>query len=73
MNITDLLNSGALHRTARAARPDCVDHMGNVHASPARAAFVDWLHHARAVYGDSVHTWPSHMRNEYAARYTPSH
>lgn len=73
MNITELLNSGALHRAARAARPSCVDCMGNIHASPERAAFVNWLHHARGQYGENTRDWPSPMRAEYAVRYVPSH
>jgi len=61
MNIIDQLNSGALHAKARATRPDCVDAAGNIHCSPDRAKFVDWV---RANGVDHP---------EYAARYVPSH
>lgn len=73
MDVIALLDSGALHRAARANRPTCVDRKGSIHVSPERAAFVDWLCDARAAYGESINEWPSHMRVEFAKRYTPSH
>ena len=73
MNILDRLNAGDLHRAARTARPDCVDALGNIHNTPARAAFVDWATEAKAIHGQDVGKWPEPMRAEYAARYVPSH
>lgn len=61
MGILEKLNSGALHDKARKARPECVDSLGNIHCSAARAAFVDWA----GEHGTD--------HSEYAARYVPSH
>lgn len=64
MQITDLLNSGALHEAARKRRPDCVDVNGNVHRSPERAEFVSWvISQGGASECD---------RAEYERRYVPS-
>lgn len=73
MNITDLLNSGALHAAARERRPECVDRTGNVHGSAERAQFVDWRDAQKATHGNDVSAWPADARAEYAARYVPSH
>jgi len=61
MDILDRLNSGSLHAAARNQRPDCVDAKGNIHCSPERARFVDWV----------AENGKDHP--EYAARYVPSH
>ena len=62
MDIIARLNSGALHHAARASRPECVDTNGNVHCSAERASFVDWINEN-----------PNATKDEYAARYVPSH
>jgi hypothetical protein len=61
MNIIDKLNSGELHAVARINRPNCVDHLGNIHVSAERAAFVDWV-------SENGKDHP-----EFSARYVPSH
>lgn len=61
MTLLEKLNSGALHAKARATRPECVDAKGNIHCSPERARFVDWV----ATHGKD--------HPEYAERYVPSH
>lgn len=73
MSIIDRLNSGALHAAARARRPDCVDGNGNIHVSPERARFADWLRRMKTIYGDDVAEWPPIPRAEYARKYVPSH
>ena len=73
MDILDRLNSGDLHAAARNQRPDCVDAKGNIHTSPERARFVDWLDEMRAIYGQDVEAWPPTPRAEYEERYVPSH
>ena len=60
-NIIDRLNSGELHAAARVKRSECVDHLGNIHGSAARAAFVDWV------------SKNGKDHPEFAARYVPSH
>ena len=61
MNITEMLNSGQLHKVARERRPECIDRDGNIHVSSEGAAFVDWVK-------DNGKDHP-----EYADRYVPSH
>ncbi len=61
MDILAKLNSGEIHAKARAARPDCVDKLGNIHCSQERAQFVDWV----AAHGKD--------HPEYVTRYVPSH
>ena len=72
MTIIDKLNSGALHAAARAKRPECVDRKGNIHHSPLRAEFINWLMPMKDRYGE-VEDWPYELRAEYRARYVPSH
>lgn len=69
MSIIDRLNSGRLHAAARQSRPECVDSLGNIHASPERARFVDWRRKVARLYGDDVAGWPVCARDEYAKRY----
>ena len=73
MDILDYLNSGQLHAAARKRNPDCVDAKGNIHTTPERARFVDWRDRMKGLYGDDVKAWPPIPREEYAARYAPSH
>lgn len=73
MNILDQLNSGAIHAVARASRPDCVDASGNIHVTPERARFVSWKLRMSEMYGATVSEWPQAARDEYAAKYVPSH
>lgn len=73
MDITDMLNSGTLHDNARKRHPDCVDNTGNIHVTPERAQFVNWLNATRAIHGFDVKAWPASQRAEYAKRYVPSH
>lgn len=73
MTITDMLNSGAIHASARNRKPDCVDAVGNIHTSAERALFVNWLAKMRGIYGADVASWPPIARAEYEARYVPSH
>tara|TARA_Y100000310_G_scaffold300671_1_gene336529 strand:+ start:172 stop:393 length:222 start_codon:yes stop_codon:yes gene_type:complete len=73
MNIIDRLNSGELHSAARADRPECVDGLGNIHATPERAAFVDWRRDMAAEHGDNPADWPEEHRAEYERRYVPSY
>lgn len=61
MDILAKLNSGELHARSRKDRPECVDNLGNIHCSPERARFVDWV----------AENGKDHP--EYAARYVPSH
>lgn len=72
-SVLDRLNSGDIHAAARNRRPDCVDAKGNIHTSPERARFVNWLDKMRATYGSDVEAWPAIPRAEYEARYVPSH
>lgn len=72
-SILDRLNAGEFHRAARAARPDCVDSRGNIHRNAARAAFADWCEEMRGIHGADSHAWPVAIREEYRARYVPSH
>lgn len=72
MSIVDKLNSGALHRSARLARPDCVDLKGNIHASPERARFVSWVIRMKKLYGSDARTWPEIARAEYRRKYVSS-
>lgn len=73
MSITDLLNSGELHTSARQRRPNSVDSNGNIHASPERADFVNWRTEMAAAHGQDASQWPADARAEYQARYVPSH
>ena len=70
MTILDRLNSGELHAAARRRRPDCVDATGNVHATPQRAAFVNWLI-ANPTPDDDPRNWPADYRAAYHANYAP--
>lgn len=72
-SILDRLNSGELHAAARRSRPECVDAKGNIHCSPERASFVNWLAKMTPIYGDDINGWPKLPRDEYRARYVPSH
>jgi len=72
-SITDRLNSGAIHAAMHARHPDRVDAKGNLHCTPERAEFVNWLDKMRCLYGASVADWPQTARDEYARRYVPSH
>ena len=68
MNILEKLTSGALHAKARIDRPDCVDAKGSIHASPDRAAFVDWRSAMVNSHGD-VSGWSTELKSEYAAKH----
>lgn len=69
MNILEQLTSGALHAKARSARPDCVDTKGNIHNSPERAQFVDWLSDAKATWGDDTTLWTKTQKAELRKRH----
>jgi hypothetical protein len=68
MNILEKLNSGALHARSRLDRPDCVDAKGSIHASPERAAFVNWRTATVNSHGD-VSGWSAELKAEYAAKH----
>ena len=73
MNILAQLNSGAIHKKARASRADCVDALGNIHGSASRAQFVNWRLDIVAAHGQDPDLWPDHIIAEHKARYVPSH
>jgi hypothetical protein len=73
MTITDLLNSGRLHRAAAERSPDRVCVKGTIHVSAARAEFCNWLYPMKELHGDNVRDWPAEARAEYDAKYVPSH
>ena len=72
-SILERLNSGQIHADARKRKPDCVCNRGNIHATPDRARFVNWLYRMKDMYGDDVQSWPEIARKEYATKYVPSH
>lgn len=72
-SIIDRLNSGELHAAARARRPDCVDRNGNIHRSPERRDFVEFMLDVKAEHGDDHNHWPRAVKREYRERYVPSH
>lgn len=49
------------------------DVRGNIHATKARADFVNWRISMAKIHGDSPADWPKDARDQYDARYVPSH
>jgi hypothetical protein len=68
MSILDRLNSGEIHAKARAARPNNVDALGNVHISPSRAVFIDWRSSMSSIHGIDPRQWPDSARKELQQR-----
>lgn len=71
MDILAKLNSGEFHAAARKRRPDCVDAKGNIHRSPERAAYVDWLLRMETIHGEDRREWPATVKAELERRHVP--